>query len=820
MPDGRCATCITYSVECTYNDLPKRSTPKGYTQILEARLAKVEQLVQKYSYLDTLGSPWSSTTHGHTNGNNSSSEDEAKAQPKLSPLPARAYSKPPDIDPLCPPEEEATYSDDEFATVDDTSPSKGPVEGSHENARFYGKSSLVVLAHKLVNERREQTGARFMPKLRKQFWAVPDWMTSILESPPIQFEYPDTDLLRHLVDCYFDNLNILLPLLHRPSFMRSIEEGLHQVDHNFGATVLAVCAIGCRYTDDPRVTYEITTSTSCTAWRLFSQLHKLKKVNYLPHSLYEAQMYPLAALFLEGYSPPETPWVLIGVGLRVMQDNGVHRKFFSEKQTLENELWKRAFWVLVVLDRSFSTLLGRPCALQDEDFDADPPLPCNDEDLGESGLDSPAQSPTEMCSFIALTKLTQILAFALRTLYSTKNSRVVLGFVGKQWEQRILVTLDSALNKWVDIVPEHLRQGSGSVQKNRTYRIQSAFLWCQFYELQLHVHRVFALRNPPDPELTASSMIICKSAAKQCIGIVESSKDLLLTPLATHVFIKPMFDACVFLLLVFWRKKAIDYNSREYRAIEFVTEMGNTFHRWRTSLCLRSILGVLRATIDGPYMGWKPTFEDWDRMKACLVFYVDKDGLISSAENGRGAHRTFQDKDEYGDRNASFNSPGKTYPLERPRGNTDSGAPRPTFRADGPAGYGAIQPGDLPPAVFFANNPGLCESSAMLSSSGYSSPDETNGINGRRMTGDPSSILPMGLMIYNDLMMDIDGTARFLGQDFQDSVLFSSPSTPSSPPAGYHPDQGSGPQLPSTMQGSWDRAFYDNFLDQITKQAT
>jgi hypothetical protein len=118
-------------------------------------------------------------------------------------------------------------------------------------------------------------------------------MTSILESPPIQFEYPDTDLLRHLVDCYFDNLNILLPLLHRPSFMRSIEEGSHHVDHNFGATVLAVCAIGCRYSDDSRVTYEITTATSCTAWRLFSQLHKLKKVNYLPHSLYEAQMYPV-----------------------------------------------------------------------------------------------------------------------------------------------------------------------------------------------------------------------------------------------------------------------------------------------------------------------------------------------------------------------------------------------------------------------------------------------------------------------------------------------------------------------------------------------
>lgn len=118
-------------------------------------------------------------------------------------------------------------------------------------------------------------------------------MTSILESPPVKFDYPDIGLLRHLVDCYFDNLNILLPLLHRPSFMRSVEEGTHHIDHNFGAIILLVCAIGCRYTKDPRVTHEVTTSTSSTAWRFFIQLNKRKHVHYLPHSLYEAQIYPV-----------------------------------------------------------------------------------------------------------------------------------------------------------------------------------------------------------------------------------------------------------------------------------------------------------------------------------------------------------------------------------------------------------------------------------------------------------------------------------------------------------------------------------------------
>ena len=93
----------------------------------------------------------------------------------------------------------------------------------------------------------------------------------------------------------------------------------------------------------------------------------------------------LSAQFLESYSPPETPWLIIGTGLRIMQNSGVHRKSFSKRHSLEEELWKRAFWsalftggrskldlalshrVSVVLDRAFSTLLGRACVLQDEE---------------------------------------------------------------------------------------------------------------------------------------------------------------------------------------------------------------------------------------------------------------------------------------------------------------------------------------------------------------------------------------------------------------------------------------------------------------------
>ena len=39
--------------------------------------------------------------------------------------------------------------------------------------------------------------------------------------------------------------------------------------------------------------------------------------------------------------------------------------------------------------------------------------------------------------------------------YSLKKNRVLLGFIGEHGEQQIVSELDSALNQWVDSVPDH-----------------------------------------------------------------------------------------------------------------------------------------------------------------------------------------------------------------------------------------------------------------------------------------------------------------------------------------------------------------------------
>jgi len=118
----------------------------------------------------------------------------------------------------------------------------------------------------------------------------------MLKPKPVLFEFPDMDLLQHLVDCYFDNINLMFPILHRPSFVRSIRQGLHEVNQDFGAVVLLVCAIGCRFTEDSRVIHVISPASSCTAWKFFHQVNNIQKPLYLPRSLYDAQIYPACPL--------------------------------------------------------------------------------------------------------------------------------------------------------------------------------------------------------------------------------------------------------------------------------------------------------------------------------------------------------------------------------------------------------------------------------------------------------------------------------------------------------------------------------------------
>jgi hypothetical protein len=98
------------------------------------------------------------------------------------------------------------------------------------------------------------------------------------------------------VDLYFVNMNSFLPLLHRPTFEKSLTEGLHHRDDGFGAVALLVSAVGARFSDDPRVILEGTGSTHSAGWAWFHQVQMVRRSLFSPPSLYDLQVYCVSRL--------------------------------------------------------------------------------------------------------------------------------------------------------------------------------------------------------------------------------------------------------------------------------------------------------------------------------------------------------------------------------------------------------------------------------------------------------------------------------------------------------------------------------------------
>ncbi|KAJ6522400.1 fungal-specific transcription factor domain-containing protein, partial [Mycena capillaripes] len=316
-----------------------------------------------------------------------------------------------------------------------------------------------------------------------------------------KYSFPPPELAVHLIELYFAHVNVYVPLLHRPTFQRGVEGGLHLRDDGFAAILLLVCAVASRWSDDPLITSHsgpegMGTQTAgagrlACGWGWFEQVVLLCK--WLPpvHTCRRRRVEQLSVQFLEGSSAPQACWTLVGVGLRLAQDVGAHRRQSRvEKPTVESELWKRAFWVLVYMDRQISSSLGRPCAIQYDDFDIDPPLEVDDEywEHPTHPFEQPPGVPSRVAFFNALLGLNHILAFSLKILYSLSKVRVAYA-IDDQWEEDVAVELDSALNRWRDQVPEHLRWDPA--RTDPVFFDQSVALHCVYCQLQILIHRPF-----------------------------------------------------------------------------------------------------------------------------------------------------------------------------------------------------------------------------------------------------------------------------------------------------------------------------------------
>ncbi|KAK0457309.1 fungal-specific transcription factor domain-containing protein [Desarmillaria tabescens] len=587
MADQRCSICLAANVSCTYLEEAKKKGPsKKYVLELETKVQKMEKLLHAMLPEEEL----------------EAFLDDKSSWKHRDDLPQRAGT----VEDFTTEIEHKYLIEPEHVFLEQASEH---YKDQTMGFRYVGKSSGIQLIQSAVELKygvRENDPFQF-PRGRPEFWQTRPWKTGQLDHfvTGAGFTFPPDDLIWSLVDIYFERFNVLVPLLHRPTFEKLIREKQYLRDHMLASLLLLVCAVSSRYSDDPRVLVEGEESKQSSGWKWVHQVMDTRNCKPLlgAPSLYDLQVLCLFSEFLMGSSVFQLSWTIVGIGIRLAQDAGGHRrKANNAPNTVEAEMWKRAFWSLIYMDRLISSLMGRPLALGDEEIDIDLPTECDDEyweaaDPNQA-FKQPAGKPSVVSYFNCCLRLSRLLTFCLRTIYSIKKSRVLLGFLDPNWESEVVADLDSALNKWIDTIPAHLRWDPN--RANLVHFNQSASLYMLYYHLQKLIHRPFITKSQ-DSNFRFPSLAICTNAARASSHIADLQR--------RRAGVVPVigllaFDAGIVLLFNIWGGKRSGLSLDPYKEMDDVHKCMKVLRsldsRWQFAGQLWDILYELASVGDLP----------------------------------------------------------------------------------------------------------------------------------------------------------------------------------------------------------------------------
>lgn len=487
---------------------------------------------------------------------------------------------------------------------------------AHDSASFLGNSSTIHLVHGLEKMRGEDNVLRQMlQSTRPDFWRIP----ASLVDPPlaadqrenqlqniIEEAWPPIDLEHKLVDIYFTRINHDYPILSEGTFRAELNDPNNRRNSDWVMLAMALFAVASRYTDDERVLDKTRTDDSLINTRGSKFYGACRKLNFSPitpsPSLRWIQMILMATIFIIGTSLAQNVgWSMLGVVFRALYFAGAHRKLTAARMQYSvamNETWRRTWWVAYSLEREMSTMLGRPAAVQDEDFDVESPLEVDDKYLIDGEQDSvptqPASKPAGISGFVSSLKLDEIMGRTLRTIYAIGKAKVSRGLVGKGWDQFIVAEIDSSLNQWLDTVPKHLRYNPS--EKNDEWLLQSSMLYCKYYYCQILVHRPFIAGPKMSSALNFPSLSITTNAAKSTVQILYNLHKRQIINQSGHLAASRAFEAgCVLLVVVSGSKKnGLRVPSSTIGDIKKCLEILRTLEdRWALAGKLTDLLTVL-----------------------------------------------------------------------------------------------------------------------------------------------------------------------------------------------------------------------------------
>lgn len=397
-----------------------------------------------------------------------------------------------------------------------------------------------------------------------------------VNAPPL----PSFEELTFYADWYFKSIQIFVPVLHRPEFLKLISDIFHaQYQPNPAETVMLHMVVAI-------LRFQLSLRNGADPSNDDYMQHYHYSLSLIPdlitgHTLQDIQALVLICAQLRAQPRPGAAWMFINAVFGICVEIGLHRSADNWQDSASGqdphtvEMRKRIFWTILVLHVGIGGKLGRPMPIRLEDIDIEIPEPQPDNMPYDSHL-----SAWQKCSFRAAIqgfKLLQILMQVYATIYAIRSS--------PEPYDATVASIEKQLKRWKDDLPAELSCGPDTVDEDITPALYLE-LTVQFIRLVLH-HP--SLCRTISPQLLANNADVCLDACGKTLALAMQLKNL--NALDTTWMQTTDFLAAIFTTLFVHTQRSEQISSRDLHQLrrdmdswlDVMGEAGSLLGSWNMS---------------------------------------------------------------------------------------------------------------------------------------------------------------------------------------------------------------------------------------------
>lgn len=400
-------------------------------------------------------------------------------------------------------------------------------------------------------------------------------------APPL----PNYDVCRQLAEWFFKSVQMFVPVLHRPDFMKLLSRIHHgHYQPNAAETVMVHMMLTV-------MNFQTALRNGDEQARVDAMNHFHYSLSFIPdlisgHRLQDMQALAMICMQLRSQPRLGAAWMFTNTVFGLAVELGLHRSASAwqsdaaEQDQHTLEMRKRVFWSLLLLHVNLSGKLGRPMPLRLEDFDIEIPEHLPDNLPNESNASKWAK-----CSFRAAIpglKLLKILMQVYATVYSVRTSN-------EPYEINIR-NLEKQLQDWRTQLPVEMSGGSQIVGDDRT---PALFMESTEHEIRLLLHHPSLCRST-SPGVVANNLDVCLDASRKML--TTASRLDALKSLDTTWYFATTYLAAIFTTLFAYTQRQEQMTSADLQQLkqdmdawlDIMGDVGNMLGRDNTSFSLRN----------------------------------------------------------------------------------------------------------------------------------------------------------------------------------------------------------------------------------------